>query len=259
MQTFTTPDNVNTQTEDHADTAWLNLLAALPAETHARFQALHMLLNPAWRAVEEREQVEAAKRSPADRAAELRRCVGLANDKGAEAGEWGSMLLDAVAGFDVDMVRELLRAGVRAEHLYTDPEGCMWSIADRALFEFAHRARLFDNAAQLWAQRCADIVAMAVHAGGPRWVSVWLGVEVQPVLDLLSARGIELFGMESWQQAGEDVGVTEADDLGGALCSLLEHEGLLFSRERAFENMAAQYRFDAMFGAWFDAVVGVEG
>lgn len=258
MQTITTPDNVNTQTEDHADTAWLDLLAALPAETHARFQALHMLLNPAWRGVEEREQVEAAKRSPADRVAELRRCVGLINDKGAEAGEWGSMVLEAVAGFDVDMVRELLRSGVRAEHLYMDHEGCMWSIAGRALFEFTHRTQLFGNAAQLWAQRCADIVAMTVQAGGPRWVSVWLGGEVQPVLDLLRARGIELRGMESWQQVGEEVGVTEADDMGDALCMLLESQNLLFSRERAFENMAAQYRFDAMFGAWFDAVVGVE-
>jgi hypothetical protein len=244
----------NASSEDDGRDTWEALLDALPAEIHNRMHGVKLLMDPRWVGVEERGQALFLKGDSQDRARALDYLVKGVNDKGTDAPDWGGTVLQAVAGFDVDMVRELLAAGVRADHLYCCHVGGRWDIASYALFVFAERTRLFGGAAVMWAAKCAEIVALSVQAGGPSWVNAWLGAEVAPVLALLRARGITLTGTESWRELSAELEWTDGQYGGDAVCRLLDEHGWLCGESVAFECEAAQARFDAALDAWLDGV-----
>lgn len=231
---------------------WLTLIDALPPELHNRMHGVSLLCDPRWVAVEEREQALFAKAGRGERRKALRYLVEGVNREATGAPEWGAEMLRAVSGFDVDMVREMLAAGVRADQLFCDEEGSRWDLVSWALFVYAERARLFDHAAAMWAAKCSEIVTLAVRAGCTTWVNAWLGAEVAPVLALLESEAITLTGLESWQELGTELEWTEGMGREDVFVGMLEDRGLLFGEALAFVDDAAQGRFEEALDAWLD-------
>lgn len=240
----------------------LALIDAMPPEQHNKANAAMLSGGSQWVAFNQREAALYVAMTDAEKAEQLCTTVEGINTRGYNRPDWADTLLDAVSGLDVDMVRELLNAGVKADQTYVCEQGNLWDIGSYALFTFGIRAHVFPRATELWAERCAQIVAMSVNAGGPRWLSVWLGPEVAPVLACDCLRGLGLRGDESFEELraelGRAMGLEPGDDpdITDAVAVLLEEAGA-FDRAGGPHDPATQ-RLNARMGEWLASVEGCD-
>lgn len=229
------------------------LVESMPPAMHNKACAAKYFGNSWWAQMEVREGAGWVAGGAQYKSESLCSMVEGIAARGHNRPDWGSVILNACRHFDVEMVRVLLAAGVRADQLYTDAEGYLWDLATCAMQSYQGRAQSFEDAPALWADKCAEIVALTVAAGGPQWLGVWLGPEFAPVLASRHLRGVKLQGWESWQELQYELGA-EDGDLEDAVAALLDQPGVLVFGEYPGSNAPAAARFTQRVFDWFDWV-----
>ena len=164
--------------------------------------------------------------------------------------DWSRLILGACENFDVEMVRELLAVGVRADRLYMTIDGDPWDLVSWALQSYYGRSHAFEKAPALWADKCSEIVGMLLAAGGTRLVTVWLGPELAPVLASRFLSGYKVRGSESWPEIQSELGIGDGVCWAGVVLTLLNRPGVLQLAVR--QGDPASMRFEAAVDAWFD-------
>ena len=230
------------------------LIDAMPPYLHSLAYVVTMF-DPRWRGIWERESALYRSQGASDKAELLCSQVESINMRGWNRPDWSGVILEAAGSFDVDMVRELLKAGVQADQLYTCEGGTRWDIGSYALQAYMGRAQMFPNAAELWADKCAQIVALSVRAGGPSWLSIWLEPQAAPVLASRHLWGITVKGSEAWSELLAELDLPDGADVETGLIALLDKYGALTDHVPVWPGRPeAQARFEGCLDAFLDAV-----
>lgn len=113
------------------------------------------------------------------------------------------MFVDALRAFDIEALSAMIHKGVNVAQWYSDA----WGLNEQdpiaqVVDSYRDRAVIFgtDYAAQAWANRCAECIALLVSAGASTVVHTFIGPEFEPVKLNPYMQGFG--GLKGWETIG---------------------------------------------------------